>query len=290
MQKTYLFFFLFLACLASRAQITPVHNLSGYAIYLYGQTSVIHLSQYGDKYVEIHGSYTTTFSGTQHPYPDTILIYNPDFTLFKKIVLPDTSAQYISFFSPYSVTESTGTGIPSITDNLFNSDSLLEYAIMHISNNIGPNSTWSILNEAGTVLFTAHLLNGGPTLLKMSDNYYIYSDSTIYSLPGTLPCSQCNSFPAGIIEPHNSNGSAGLIAYPNPFSNMLNVEYNLSGSPDNAKITMTDILGREVQSVKLTSQSDKISLTTNNLSKGTYVVSLFNNTSTLISTKVIKID
>jgi hypothetical protein len=250
---------------------------------------VIHLSHYGDKYVEVHGTYTASISGTLHPNPDTIFIYNPDFTVFKKLVLPDSSSQYISLSSPYSVTQSTGMGIPSITDNLINNDSLLEYAVMRISNN-SSNSTWSILNESGNVIFTAKLSNAGPTLLKMNDNYYIYSDTTIYSLAGTLPCSQCSSFPAGIIEPQNSNGAAGLNVYPNPFSSVLTLEYFLAGNPENAKITVTDILGREIQSMKLTNQSDKIVLSTNNLPKGTLIVSLYNNASDPVSRKVIKIE
>jgi hypothetical protein len=250
---------------------------------------VIHLSQYGDKYVEVHGTYTTTFSGTLHPYPDTIFIYNPDFTFFKKIVLPDSSSRYITFSSPYSGSGLTVWGIPSITDNLINNDTLLEYAVMHASNN-SINSTWSILNEVGNVIFTARLSNAGPTLLKMNDKYYIYSDTTIYSLPGSLPCSQCSSFPAGIIEPQGSNGVAGLSVYPNPFSNVLTLEYYLAGSPDNAKITVNDILGREIQSVKLTNQSDKILLSTTSMPKGTLIVSLYNNTNEPVSKKVIKIE
>jgi hypothetical protein len=258
-------------------------------LYLSGQTAVIHLSQYGDKFVEIHGSYTTTFSGTLHPYPDTIFIYNPDFTFFKKIVLPDSSSRYISFCSPYSATQSTGVGIPSITDNLINNDTLLEYALMRFSHN-SSYSTWSILSEGGNVIFTGQLLNASPTLLKMNDKYYIYSDTTIYSLPGSLPCSQCSSFPAGIIEPQGNTGTAVLSVYPNPFNNVLTLEYNLAGSLDNAKITVTDVLGREIQSMKLTNQSDKIVLSTTSLPKGTLIVSLYNNTNDPVSKKVIKIE
>jgi hypothetical protein len=286
MQKRYLFFLLLSICLGSKAQITPVHTVSGQALYP-AQLTIIHLSQHGDKYVEVHGTYTTTFSGTLHPYPDTIFIYNPDFTSFKKIVLPDSSSRYLTLESPYFVADlQGGPGISSVTDNLFNNDSLIEYAVTSVIN----PAKWSILNELGNVIFTASQHNGGPTLLKMNSNYYIYSDTTIYSLPGTLPCSQCNSFPAGIIEPQNSNGTAGLNAYPNPFNNMLTLEYYLSGNPDNARITITDILGREIQSMKLTSQSDKIVMMTTNLPKGTLIVSLFNNTADPISRKVIKID
>ena len=284
---------LLMLCFTVRAQITPVHTISGPVT---SNPLVIHLTQYGDKYVEVRGLYNEGFNAViHHPAPDTILIFNMDFSLFRRIILPDTACAYIGLNSSYYESAigpglyGESGGIPSITDNLFNTDSLIEYAVLYRS-----DFSLKIFNENGTTIFSSPNPTGTssnfPGLLKMNNSYYLYADSTIYSLPGSLPCSQCNSFPAGIIEPKNDNIAAGLNAYPNPFNNMLTLEYYLSGSLDNAKITITDILGREIQSIKLTSQSDKILLTTGNLPKGTLIVSLFNNTSDPISRKVIKID
>ena len=292
MRKTILYLFL-LARVCSWAQITPVHTVSGPVT---SNPLIIHLTQYGDKYVEVRGSYTYGAGAVlHHAAPDTILVLNTDFSVFKRIVLPDTSCYYVGLNSSYYAAAfgpgvyGYGGGIPSISDNLFNTDSMLEYAVKYRT-----NYSTKIFNENGALIFSSPQPTTGsgsiPGLIQMNNTYYLYADSTIYSLPGSLPCRQCNSFPAGIIEPQNSNGAAGLNVYPNPFSSILTLEYYLTGNPDNARITITDILGREIQSMKLTSQSDRIVLSTANLPKGTLIVSLYNNTSDPISRKVIKIE
>jgi hypothetical protein len=292
MRKTILFLLLCVS-LISCAQITAVHTISGPVT---SNPIVIHLTHYGDKYVEVRGSYIYgAGAGLHHAAPDTILILNTDFSLFKRIILPDTSCSYVGLNSSYYAEAfgpgafGYGGGIPSISDNLFNTDSLIEYVVKYRT-----NYSTSVFSETGTLIFSSPLPTSGsgsiPGLIKMNNTYYFYADSTIYSLPGSLPCSQCNSFPAGIIEPGAGTDGVNFNAYPNPFNNSLTVQYGFTTMPQNARLVISDILGREMQTLVLTKKVDSINLATSGFSNGTYVVSLYGDSGKPVSTKVIKIE
>ena len=80
-----------------------------------------------------------------------------------------------------------------------------------------------------------------------------------------------------------------MMVYPNPFNNTLQVNYDFPTRQDNPRLVLTDILGRELKEIKLTSQSDNVSINTSDLPKGTIIVSLYGGQN-MISKKVIKID
>ena len=267
--------------LSLNAQITLQTTVPGNIIYK------VSFTNYGDKYY--------TLNAPVGGLGDTITIFNSDGSVFKQIDLPN-GWDYADYMS----------------DNLFNNDSLIEFlAIQQATiSGIPCHGTWSsfsIMNELGATLFAFPPMDtitcsmpGVPELINIGNNYkltqstsynlYNYaSDSNwIYSLTGSIPCNPCG-LPTGITEPISNGGKAGLIAYPNPFNNTLAVEYNLPSKQD-AKLILTAVDGRELKTIKLNNQPDKLLLNTADLPRGIILISLYDNNQHLISKKLIKIE
>lgn len=223
---------------------------------------------------------------------DTITIYNDDWSVYRNVILP-TGYSYTDFLSHTEVT------VPSVSDNLFNSDTLLEF-LCEIKLPHSQYYTVSVINELGQIQFTfPDSINYGNTIIYTINGTYkvlyyvnqnLSTDSVkIFSLPGTLPCSQCNSL-TGITGPNSGGNLSGLNVYPNPFNSSLQINYEFTTHQDNPRLVLTDITGRELKVISLVNQSDKLVLNTSDLSKGVIIVSLFGDKENPVSKKVIKID
>ena len=232
--------------------------------------SVFNTSNLGEKYF-------TGGSNSSNTTLDTITIYNSDWSLYRQVILPNGYGYY-----------------GGISDKLFNSDSLIEFLI----STPGLNRTISVINELGQIVFTfpdSTISPDGPNGIINIGNDFKFRYLTnsfqyrVFSLPGTLPCNQCN-FTSGITEPNQGSGLSGLNVYPNPFNNSLEINYNFLSKQDNPRIIITDILGRELRTLPLVNQSDKITINTTDLPRGTMIISLYGNTQNPVSKKVIKID
>ena len=272
--------------LSVKSQITLESTPLGKQFVLTMKTS--NLSE--EKYVVVRDPNSTIFNGT-----DTMWVYNSDWTLYRQLILPVgyeydllTSLQPDSYFGG--------------SDNLFNSDSLIEFIVS--KQNYNDNYTVSIINEVGQTIFTFpdSIEYGQLRLIKINNVFKITynvsvfqngntnpGNSKVYSLPGTLPCVTCN-FTSGIVEPNQVGGLSGLNVYPNPFNNSLEINYNFLSKQDNPRLIISDILGRELKTIQLVNQSDKITLNTTDLPRGTMIVSLYGNNQNPVSKKVIKIN
>ncbi len=226
-------------------------------------------SSSGDFYFT--SSLLNTGSGTN----DTVTIYNIDWSIRRVVILP-TGSHYVNF--------GVGNGYTKVSmcDKLFNNDTLIEFM-----------GGTTVFNELGQTVYTFPSTFNVPYIYEVNGSYKLYVSNTngyqIYSLPGTLPCNQCNSLSTGLVGPNGGNLD-GLSVYPNPFSGSLNVEYHLTGRQDNPRLILSDIEGREIRTVQLVNQSDKVSINTSDLSKGTIVISLYNGGQLPVNQKVIKID
>lgn len=272
---------LLLVSLPAKSQIvaeqTPLGNQNVY---------VMKTSNSVEKYIVFRGP--MTFTGS-----DTVRIYNPDWSLYRQVNLPAGFE-----FNPLQTTQPISYLVGS--DNLFNSDTLIEFLIGR--NNYSSNYTVSVVNELGQTVFTfPDSINYGSMMLyKINNTFKVYyntylpqspsiGETKVYSLPGSLPCSQCN-FTSGIVEPNYSEGISEMKVYPNPFNNGLEINYDFQTHQDNPRLILTDILGRELKSIPLNNQSDRITLNTSDIPKGTVIVSLLGSAHSVISKKVIKID
>lgn len=85
----------------------------------------------------------------------------------------------------------------------------------------------------------------------------------IYTLPGTLPCVQCNE--GGIIcgipalPPATANAS-GAVFYPNPVTDQLKLNYKLPAGCKTASINIYDLQGKLIENFKVTDTFDFIYL------------------------------
>lgn len=252
------------------AQITPAFSLP---VYSYGPFTTTSL---GEKFFSINSLYNSI--------TDTTTIYNNDGTFYRTINLP------------------TGYKIPPniyrsfLSDKLFNSDTLLEflgerslgnaYSILSVINELG-QVTFSFPDTAttGTQMINLRTINNKFHLQYPGRDPRLY----YYLLPGSLPCNQCN-FVSGLLEPSKGGEISELKVFPNPFNSSLEINYVLLTHEDNPRIILTDVLGRELKSLPLNNQTDKITLSTSDLPKGTIIVSLLSSGQNVISKKVIKID
>jgi hypothetical protein len=130
-------------------------------------------------------------------------------------------------------------------------------------------------------------LNGNFKLWYYPRTYAGLGSAQIYALPGSLPCNQC-SLSTGIIQPAGTSGKAGLLAYPNPFTNSLEIEYDLL-TDQHGLLKLATIEGKELLSYPLSKQTDKIYLNTNDLPRGTIIVTIYGSNQQAVSTKVVKI-
>jgi hypothetical protein len=128
-------------------------------------------------------------------------------------------------------------------------------------------TTSVVLTQNTTYYFNIQAENGAGLL------------SNIISSNGQKVDSTCAAI--GINEIVKANGFA---IYPNPFTNNITVKLNALSSND-GKITLTDVLGREVFAVKLEGTTKTINTT--NLAQGVYWITIENGKDRFVS-KLVK--
>jgi hypothetical protein len=108
-------------------------------------------------------------------------LYNMDSTLYKTIDVPQYTGYTVTVYPLW------------VSDNLFNSDNLIEYTILYN----GTVDKLEVINENGVVLNSVP--GSAFSLIGMNNvgNYKLIVRSTdlnnvsVYSLPGVLPCMEC---------------------------------------------------------------------------------------------------
>jgi len=73
--------------------------------------------------------------------------------------------------------------------------------------------------------------------------------------------------------------------YPNPTTGLLNIAYDFNQSAQ-YRIELFDLLGRKLLSQSI--QTDKANININSLSKGTYIIKLYENSNVIFTEKVMK--
>ena len=206
-----------------------------------------------------------------------IKMYNANHTIFKTINVTPPTTPFV-----YN-------GLLFISDNLFNSDNLVEFVINYYKS---PSTYQSILfNENNINLFTSNSPAG--ELLNISGNYKwklpsTTTDSTfIYGLPGSLPCEACGG-PTSIVK-NNTTTNTIPNAYPNPTSTQITIPYTLTNSDTKGKINIYDINGKIVKEYNVDNTFDNLILDTQEFSAGTYYYNLTTNSGVSDAKKIIVI-
>lgn len=279
MKKMTFFFAVLITSLCLNAQISLNFRRNVPASGAYPSAPVLNkLGISGYKYVWFNNS------------TKTIEIYNTNQSLFKSIAVPTASTSITTAGSVYYISET-----------LFNSDNLIEYAYVGYTGS-GPNITakFYIFNENGSQLFfrdSAQFSFSTTSNLSVANTEPVFYDGTktvmrlnigsnavayeYYDLPGTLPCIQCSgSGPTSARAESQSNNSEPVF-YPNPANGQLKLKYELPAGYKTACIKVQDLQGKEIETFRVTNAFDAIYLP-ENYNSGLYIYSL------IIDDKVVK--
>lgn len=197
----------------AHAQITAEHTYTGYPY-------VIQFSSNGEKIYTYNAG--------------TISLYNMDHSIWKTIT--PTLAGY------------TLGSVSLISDNLFNSDNQVEFLARFTAASTGtyPYTRGQILNESGVVVFDLDSVYDGDIHYNTEANTYKLfarksipggTSTTVYALPGSMPCGHCSSLGVNKTIPHS--GSSYVV--PDPANTEADIYYTIpDGSLGNISITSTD--------------------------------------------------
>jgi hypothetical protein len=94
-----------------------------------------------------------------------------------------------------------------------------------------------------------------------------------------------NASPASVIDP--SEGVKFSEAYPNPATDVVNVDYTLTSRISEAGIVISNMLGCRVKEIALTENSGKIRIPVNELTNGIYFYSLVGNDQVILTRKFV---
>lgn len=186
---------------------------------------------------------------------NVVKLFNTDHTLFKSITVP-TLAGY-KFVNAIHV-----------SDNLFNSDNLVEMMGVYYSSTLFPKYRSLIFNETGNTIKDLDSASFAAVYKDDNDNYklkaygYSISGNTfynyfIYSLPGSLPCDNCNALKTGSVQ-RTAPFVSGPI--PNPSEGNTVINYMLPQGVDDGMLTFYNISGQIVGSYPVYSSQNSFRL------------------------------
>lgn len=264
------------------------HSLKAQIVYdaTYNSSSPIYLTKLqvsGYKYVKRSGS--------------TLELYNINHSVFKTITIPPVFGAIQNIFF--------------VSETLFDTDNLVEYAVQSYSASSTNKYRAYIFKENGTQLLmrdSAVISAGDQNIFQNQNSIYFDGTNTkmklliynagvvalaiqrteIYTLPGTMPCSECSSGTVtGISAPSGGSGNGGsAVFYPNPVTDQLKLKYELPGGTQNAQINIYDLQGKLIETVKVTDTFDFIYLPSD-YNNGMYLYTLVVDGKPIKTEKVI---
>lgn len=192
-------------------------------------------------------------------------LYNMDHSLYKTIDCPVPNGYYLA-------------DIKYVSEKLFDTDSQIELAYTYYKIVTTSTSYYyiygaKVISENGTVLQT---IDGAQYIYVNQTNNaeyklfaYCFDYSTtpetvwtdIYSVPGTS---------VSVVSGPNNTSGAFLNAYPNPTSDIINLDYELPSQVRNANLYIINSNGQVLREFMIDGHSNHISMNVNELSAGVY--------------------
>lgn len=163
-----------------------------------------------------------------------------------------------------------------ITDNLFNSDSLIEYLVVYSG---GSNIKMEILNENGQLVMALPDDYYAPGLLHMGNGKYKLAISGyllpthVYSLPGTIACDDCVGSTTGVPKPGKSTTASNVNLsdpIPNPTSGEVLIKYVLPADVQTAELVFTNIEGKTIKRLQVNNRTNLINVNLAGVPNGMY--------------------
>ena len=212
-----------------------------------------------------------------------IIIYNTNHSVFNTVTIP-------------TVTNYTCTNVFELSDNLFNSDNLIEYCASFKASSPA-NDYSAVISENGTTILNCGIRTD-PSVFNIGGNVYklqtvrvtggTYKESVrIYSLPGSKPCDACGG-PTNIMK-NNTVTNTMPDAYPNPTNTQITIPYTLTNNEKKGKINIYDINGKILREYNVDNTFDNIILDTEEFNAGTYYYNLTTSSGVSDARKIIVI-
>lgn len=194
--------------------------------------------------------------------------------------------------------ENPGAGIISVVEQ--NADAPSNFAEYRIGNDpFNPSEGVRVL--AGRVTNSAYsslnvsfvndlqwatvdgIMNVSPVVVNAGDQFDYVQGVIAYTFGNMklLPRNDADFF--GGVNVEDGNGHA-IMAYPNPVSNELRVNYTFGSTQYGATATVTDLLGRDLKVISLDNLSGLENINTSDLAEGTYILRITSETAGLIRT------
>jgi len=245
----------------SRGQTTLQHTFPSVAR---GGFEVVNLSISGKKILVLTDTNTLSF-------------YNLDYSLWKTITVPS--------LPPYGhgyLTMGVGGNVFYPSEELFNTDPLLEVAIWYAPNYF-TSSTVYVINENGVAvdsITNAYFTNDFDLAFHVyntTGNNFVAAVGTttgtaIYNLPGTIPCDVCGGrLGIGKVEP-KTNGVSEPI--PNPSDGQVKITFTLPEGTKNGEIDIFNTNGQRLKTYKVDNTFGFITVDNSTFPAGIYYYNL----------------
>ena len=151
-------------------------------------------------------------------------------------------------------------------------------------------STHSDTLSRGDTVEYAHggfhsILVTGPANVVRKVHYQVYNMNSVYRNDTAGFTIQYNPTMAGINE-LNLSGTLSE-AYPNPASSIVSIKYDVNSGSQKAKITIYDMLGKEVKEIFLNDKQGTTRISTEDLYSGIYFYSLKIGDKTISTKKLV---
>ncbi len=266
---------IFLLSFASKAQMALQHS---YSNFIYSPTLVVDLLISGKKYV----SYSTQ--------ANQMTLYNLNHTLWKTITFPSVAGLAPYGFLNAHNSELLGWGY--VSENLFKIDNKVDIALAYMDTSTTALGSFAthllVFDETGSIINRIDSISNfvvsnigvdsfvGLAYLWQSSGGISINRTSIYSLPGKLPCNICGSAPGlGVPPGGNSNGGSSLISnpVPNPSSGSVKIEYSVPPGTTGT-IRVFNTMGKELKNYKVDHNFDYITLDNTELPSGIYYYNL----------------
>ncbi len=219
-------------------------------------------------------------------------LYNTNHSLYKTITIPNIT--------------SSNKQVYALTDQLFNTNSLIEFGLSCVTQTQPPNVsityTFFVFDENGALLFQrdsatiVQTMTGANPMINYDPIYSIGTGAKlklgigspalyheIYALPGSIPCTECTEGSLGIvgIQPLTESSTETAHFFPNPANDQLKLKYTLPVGAQKAEIKIYDLQGKLIDELTITNDFDFIYLPSD-YNSGLYLYTL------LVDGKVIK--
>jgi hypothetical protein len=185
-------------------------------------------------------------------------------------------------YAGFPQTENNIPTILCLSENLFNTDSKIEFMYIYSQGNPAIVHT-RIYNEDGSLIFQKDSMAPLVSVNVPQQQFPIYNTSVgtkmilshqftgeakVYSLPGTLSGDIAKANNSLIAQSNVSN------PFPNPATNTTRIDYSLPDNINQGEIIFYDVQGKEIKRFKVDRTFDSLLLSTSDIPAGTYYYQL----------------